>query len=882
MSRPSISQLNSGNNFQTWFNTTNSLITEVNFLNSTGITGITGGNGIGVTTDGDRNYSVRFTGNVSGNVTFSGPVTFLNSLSASSINVSTTKLSYSPKKSGLTAGNIVRIDSSVGLTFAKADSADNAEVLGVIVGEDASYNYIAVAGQIDNSTFSNTIRNALNIVGGTLGNGVAYFLSPTVAGGITSIEPVVYGQVSKPVLLGITGNSGVILPYRGIVIEGITAGITAELDNKIIIEIDYGPLVASGFTVGSNIASPTPIKIGDTVFYETGSDSLNLSNILNVVEVLQQFKTSSTVKSGAAVKLAGLDQTQEIGYWIPDWVNCTGFTYTYQGGDDWDYYIGAQPVENKRILGLVSNIIATPTSLGGGATKYILEVTLPGGAFDVNFADLDTLGLYPDGTTDLGGGILGLSAGTYYWSLYCPITINSTTLINPYTGKSESGFGFNKIIHDSAFPWYENFERYRFLDIIKYSPTSGKIIFHYETQRQFKSTDYGDESSAKILAFASPSSGSSSGITANNSYNYLPNGSFSVWQRPFSGYSGATVGTFTNTYIIPIADRWYFTNHDELVGLTLDLKKKQFDSDQTNVPGSPLYYVDIKTQYTGVGSTLEYRPRLENIQKSARLLQGQTATLSFYAKSTVLGATLDITFNRYDEGIVTDNDFITALNSRTSVVSGISLSTSWKKYAQAFVVPVMGSTLTPEQDGWISFGFEFPNSTATISLAQASLEAGYGSNSLVYVNQNEELERCKPYYQRTYDLDEAAQSTNSRGNEEILTLGNMNSQIVYPIKFPTKMIETPAEIKVYSSTTGTPTEAYNVNAGQDLRYTTGTLIGYPWDVTPQYRQGAGLTGNTTIPNSSTHGFDIQINSGAVSFDTLKFHWIADADLLYRG
>jgi hypothetical protein len=96
------------------------------------------------------------------------------------------------------------------------------------------------------------------------------------------------------------------------------------------------------------------------------------------------------------------------------------------------------------------------------------------------------------------------------------------------------------------------------------------------------------------------------------------------------------------------------------------------------------------------------------------------------------------------------------------------------------------------------------------------------------------------------------------------------------------MIETPGSVIAYSPVTGTPTEAYNVNAGKDLRYTTGTLIGYPWDTTPKYRQGAGLTGNVTIPNSSKYGFDIQLNSGAVSFDTIKFHWIADSDILYRG
>ena len=871
MSRPTISSLNSSNNFQTWFNTTNSLITEVNFLNSTGITGITGSNGIGVTTDGDRNYTVRFNGNVSSTVTFSGPVTFLSTLNASSINVSSTKLSYSPKVSGLTAGNVVRIDSSVGLTFAKADSAANAEVLGIVVDEDATYNYIAVSGQVDNSVFANTIKNALGIVGATLGKGAAYFLSPTVAGGLTTIEPTAYGQVSKPMLLGITGDKGLILPYRGIVLEGTTAGITAELDNKIIIEIDYTATEALGMTNGSNIGSPTPIKIGDPVFYATNGQSIDYpggSGYPTAIDVLTLLTDHSAANSvgNCSVKLAGLGSNNEIGYWIVDWYDVAAQSVFDVSGNSgyWKYFMGSETVESGRILGLVSSIIATPASLG--QKKYILEVTLPGGSFKVNNfnTDLDTT-LYPTS--------LGLTAGSYCWS---PYNLSSNPM-NPYTNETDDWrYGWTTLFHESILPRQNSTtEIYKFLDVIKTSSTSGTIIFHYKTARQFVSTEY-SESSFAVTAFTPTTA--SSGITGGAFYNYLPNGSFSVWQRPFSGL---TAGQITG-YLTPVADRWFWTNWG-VAGLTLSLTRSQFDSNQTEVPGSPLYYVNINTQHYLPLPDPSYTPRLENIQKNARLLQGQTATISFYAKSTVSGATLDLTFSRYAEGLQEyDYMYENALEGRNTIVSGITLSTSWKKYSQSFVVPVMGTTLTTEQDGWISFGFEFPSSSATISLAQAVLQQGYGSDIVGYVNPQEELERCKLYYQRSYDLDEAPRSTNSRGNEYSLMLGNMNGQIVYPIKFPSQMVEAPGSVTVYSPVTGTPTEAYNVNAGQDLRYTTGTLIGYPWDVTPTYRQGAGLTGNTTIPTTSKQGFDLQINSGAVSFDTIKFHWIADSDILYRG
>lgn len=892
MARPNITSLSGSNTFKNWLDKTNDIITEVNFLNSTGITGITGVNGIGITNDGDRNYTIRFTGNVTTAVTFANNVTIQGALSANSINVSTTKLSYSPKISGLTAGKVVRIHATEGLTYAKADTSENAEVLGILIGEDASYNYVAVTGQIDNSAFADTITN---ICGTTLQKGTAYFLSPTVAGGITTIEPSAYGQVSKPVILGISGDKGLILPHRGIIIEGITAGITAELDNKIIIQIDYTNLPA-GFTNGSNLASPSAIKIGDPIFYasngtQIGSTDLGSTPLQVLGNLIDRgrYKTPTDDRSygWAGVKIAGLDVSGDVAYWIIDWADIKNShdNYGIQLNDNsglYRYFLSNVTVENKGILGLVSNIVATPASLG--QSKYILEVTLPGGSFKVNnfSTDLDTA-LYPVVTTSWpydGGGskTIGLSAGSYMWA---PRSI-SGALPNPYTNSLDDyTFGWYKLWPiaslDNSIDINDSVELYKFLDIVKESPTSGKIVFHYQTQRQVVS-ERNDSFTNITPAFT----GSGSGTTGSGvNYNYLPNGSFSVWQRTFAGYSGATYGSLGYEKIIPVADRWSFINNDNLAGLTLTLQRQQFDSTQTNVPGSPLYYVDIKTQYT-IPVDAEEKPRLENIQKDARLLQGQTATISFYAKSNVAGSTLDLTFNRYDDGIQTDGSAINnAFYLRQQIVTGITLTTSWKNYSYPFVVPVMGSTLAPEQNGWIAFGFEFPNSSATVSLAQVRLYSGSNSAVPVYVDPIEELERCKPYYQRSYDLDEAARSTNSRGNEESVFLGNLNAQIKYPVKFTKEMIETPYSVTVFSPVTGTPTEAYNVNAGQDLKYTTGTLVNYPWDTSPRYRSGAGLTGNTTIPEKSKYGFNLQINSGAVSLDTIKFHWISDADFIFR-
>lgn len=860
MARTPITQINTTDTFNTWFNTTKNLITEVNWLNSTGITGITGGNGIGITTDGDRNYSIRFNGQVAGAVTFSGPVTFQDTLTASSINVTSTRIYFTPKVSGLTSGNVVRIDSANGLTLAKANSADNAEVLGIVVSEDASSNIIAIAGQIDNTLMSKTIANALGVVGGTLGKGSAYFLSPSVAGGITTIEPITYGQVSKPILLGITGDQGVILPYRGIIIEGISAGITSELDNKMVIEVDFTAL--SGFTNGSNYEGGTEIKIGDPVFYTTnGYADFNIAdpNTQTPLDYIQDKKDNTGYDEIFRYKLAGVNSQQDVGYMIVDWAFSTVNNANDETNGDatkensyWE--IGSPAFEEGRVLGLVSQIITTPSTTPG---KYILEITLPGGVIkNVDLTNLDSF-FYSDSA---GSGITKSNA--YY--------------IEPFNNDTSAPtYGFYKRLFLSSELGNVATERYPFLHLLTTGPTTADIIFDYKTTRQFKSSAYIEPSLTALFTGVAVGGGSTGGIGGAN---YLPNGSFAIWQRPFSGL---TAGNIT-TYLTPVADRWFWTNWG-VTGLTLSLTRSEFDSNQTTVPGSPLYYVNVNTQHATPIADPVYTPRLENIQKNSRLLQGQTATFSFYGKSTASGSTLALTFSRYESGDpVNDAHFESYLENRSVIVSGITLGTSWKKYSQTFVVPTMGLTLAANQDGWIGFGFEFPTSSATLSIAQATLEPGYGSSTFISNSVEQELQQCSEYYQRSYDLDETPGSTNSRGNEYTLALGNMNGQIVYPVKFPVKMAKSPDVVTVYSPVTGTATEAYNVNAGQDLRYTTGTLIGYPWDATPTYRQGAGLTGNTSIPNTSQHGFDIQINSGAVSFDTLKFHWIADADIIYRG
>ena len=200
----SISPLVISDTFQTWFNTTNSIISEINGIT---VHNILPGDGISLTSNGNV-YTIKHGSSVATPVTFTGPVSFTNTVSFSSApSVNAITVSVSPKSTGITIGNVVRI-TDAGLTLSRANSAENAEVLGIVVGSDASSDTIAISGSVNNTNFSGTISNLLGISGGTLSVGCAYFLSTDVPGGITTVEPNTYGYVSKPVLLGISGSAG--------------------------------------------------------------------------------------------------------------------------------------------------------------------------------------------------------------------------------------------------------------------------------------------------------------------------------------------------------------------------------------------------------------------------------------------------------------------------------------------------------------------------------------------------------------------------------------------------------------------------------------------------------------------------------------------------
>lgn len=209
--------------------------------------------------------------------------------------------------------------------------------------------------------------------------------------------------------------------------------------------------------------------------------------------------------------------------------------------------------------------------------------------------------------------------------------------------------------------------------------------------------------------------------------NLLVNGNFDIWQRGSSFYNAG----FT-------ADRWYLLSNGEHkvsrlsgnVGLN---NANNIIRIQTLSSGS----YPVLSQIVDTDSTIEMR--------------GKKATLSFYARkpSSIQGGSVTNNWTGPIYGKVyfsTSFDSIAdgVLDITESLCSGtLETSDSWNLCKSSFDIPEEASTLKVEISASGSL-----NDNSIIELGQAKLEFGTIATSFGSSLHNEELNKCKKYYQK--------------------------------------------------------------------------------------------------------------------------------------
>ena len=126
--------------------------------------------------------------------------------------------------SDIVAGDVIRYDvtdpSSKQYVQAKADNAENAEVVGVVESIDSDSMNVVIFGQIEfpDGRFNNIGTPA----DGASGGNDIYFLSPSTAGDVQNLAPSNETEVIKPVLQTMDdgSNNAVVLNYIGYSVGG--------------------------------------------------------------------------------------------------------------------------------------------------------------------------------------------------------------------------------------------------------------------------------------------------------------------------------------------------------------------------------------------------------------------------------------------------------------------------------------------------------------------------------------------------------------------------------------------------------------------------------------------------------------------------------------
>lgn len=135
---------------------------------------------------------------------------------------------------GFSVGNVLRLNGTSTYAKAQADSASDAETVGI------------VSSVVDPNNFVITVIGYVTGLSGLTANTV-YFLDPSSAGALTATEPSANGQVSKPLLLADTTTSGYFYNFRGQLIS----------TSKAITGVGSGTLVTGSATVSTSAATAT-------------------------------------------------------------------------------------------------------------------------------------------------------------------------------------------------------------------------------------------------------------------------------------------------------------------------------------------------------------------------------------------------------------------------------------------------------------------------------------------------------------------------------------------------------------------------------------------------------------------------------------------------
>jgi hypothetical protein len=195
----------------------------------------------------------------------------------------------------LILGDIVRFNGTTDrYVKAQADTEANAEVLGI------------VSKVTDANTFDLVTQGFVDLTGyaaGAFSDGSVYYLSNSVAGGLTLTEPTTPGQVSKPIWYPVTTYTGYFANMRGMIVPllGVSRAIGLVITQT-----------AHGFTVGNVLR----MQNSATTYLKAMADTSANAEVVGLVSGVVDANTFILSTFGYVTGLSGL--TKGAVYFLSD------------------------------------------------------------------------------------------------------------------------------------------------------------------------------------------------------------------------------------------------------------------------------------------------------------------------------------------------------------------------------------------------------------------------------------------------------------------------------------------------------------------------------------------------------------------------------------
>lgn len=221
----------------------------------------------------------------------------------------TIKESIAATAHGFSATNAAR-RTSTGWAKAQANSAANAEVMGLVESvADADNFTIVYGGKMLATGHGFTIGDVL-------------FSDPTTAGAITATEPSTPGQVSKPVAIVLDANYLVVINMRGSLISGANGPVTAKTSSYSITSSDSGTnFTNEGASAIVPFSLPTAVAGLRYTFTVQDADGLKVTasggdtiRIYNLVSITAGYIQSTAI--GSTVELLAINATEWVAKYI--------------------------------------------------------------------------------------------------------------------------------------------------------------------------------------------------------------------------------------------------------------------------------------------------------------------------------------------------------------------------------------------------------------------------------------------------------------------------------------------------------------------------------------------------------------------------------------